>query len=203
MPCARTLVNRIMYEKIVGAGKPTVRDPGRASPRVAGGPGAGKEMNNAMEENYMETTMNTIIPETLPGDEARPAGAAPRAKDRTPGRLPDDAVRWREFQLALWVGAFSLTAVLGGFVFLHTAITDLRVAMETQHAEMRVEMEAQHAAIRDELRSEMETQHAAIRSEMETQHAETRTEIINLRERVVRIETRLEVAAAPPNESAA
>lgn len=128
----------------------------------------------------METTMNTMTPETLPGNEARPADAVPRAKERTPHRLPDDAVRWREFQLVLWVGAFSLTAILGGFVFLHTAITDLRVAMETQFADIRVEL----------------------RSEMETGHAEIRAEIVNLRERVVRIETRLEVADTPPDKSA-
>lgn len=151
----------------------------------------------------METTMNTMTSETLPGDEARQAATAPHAKERTPRRLPDDAVRWREFQLALGVGAFSLTAILGGFVFLHTAITDLRVAMETQFANMRVQMEAQHAAIRDELRSEMEIQHSRIRSEMETEHEEVRTGIIDLRERVVRIETRLEVAVAPPDEPAA
>ena len=178
-----------MGERTVSAGKLTVGDPGLAPSGEH--LGTGTEMNNTMEVNHMETTMNTMTPETLPGDEARPADAAPRAKERTPQRLPDDAVRWREFQLALWVGAFSLTAILGGLVFLHTAITDLRVAMETQFANIRVEMEAQHVALRDELRSEMETGHAEIRAET-----------VNLRERVVRIETRLEVADAPPGEPA-
>lgn len=138
-------------------------------------------------------------PTTPEGTSTSLADVAPRAKGRTPRRLPDYSVRWREFQLALWVGAFSLTAILGGFVFLQTAITDLQVAMETQHVDMGVEMEAQHAVIRDELRSEMETQYFRVRSEKKTEHAETRAEVINLRECIVRIETCLEAADAPPD----
>ena len=66
---------------------------------------------------------------------------------------------------------------------LHTGITDLRVAI----SDFRVEVEVQHAGMRDDLRADMEAQHAEIHSE-----------IIHLRERITKIETRLDSTVAPP-----
>lgn len=126
----------------------------------------------------METTMSNIHTETaFPRDDAQQESAASRPSHRF-GRPGDDVVRWGEFQLALWMGAFALTTMLGGFTFLHTAITDMR----------------------DELRTEMKTQDTGIRAEIDTLKREIDNlidEVIGVRERVIRIETRLDTAAAP------
>ena len=86
-----------------------------------------------------------------------------------------NAVSRGEFRLLLWMNAFALTAILGGMTVLYTGITDLRVAMEAQRAE-----------ILDVVRSEI---------------SGLRTEIADLRERVVRIETRLDTIIPPPVKS--
>lgn len=144
----------------------------------------------------METTMNTMPPDTaIPRDDAQQNSTASRPANRRFGRSGDDVVRWGEFQLALWMGAFTLTAVLGGFTFLYTAVTDLRVAI----SDLRVEMEVQHAEMRDELRADMETQLVGIRAEI----ANLSVEIVNLRERVIKIETRLDAATGLSNDPAA
>ena len=123
-----------------------------------------------MEVHYMETTMSNTHPETaIPGDDARQESAASRPP-RCFGRPGDDVVRWGEFQLALWMGAFALTAMLGGFTFLYTAITDMR----------------------DELQAEIGT----LRGEIDS----LRDEVIEIRERVIRIETRLDTAAGPGDD---
>ncbi|MCY4361782.1 MAG: hypothetical protein OXE42_06325 [Gammaproteobacteria bacterium] len=183
--------------------------------------------DKAMEVNHMETTMSNIHPDTATlGDETRQESAVSRPAARRFGRPGDDVVRWGEFQLALWMGAFTLTAILGGFTFLYTAVTDLRVAMETQHAairddlrsemqamhtDIRAEMQAMHTDIRAEMqaehtdiRAEMQAEHAEIRAEMQAEHAEIRAEtdtlrdaVIDVRERVIRIETHLGTAAGP------
>ena len=77
----------------------------------------------------METTMNNIRPGTSdPAAEAR----LPRAASRPAGRPGDDVVRRSEFRLALSMGAFALTVMLGCFGFMYQASADLRVAMDAQ-----------------------------------------------------------------------
>ena len=99
----------------------------------------------------METTMN-------------PGGAISRGEIKkmveeiltekvVPERLREDVVQRGEFRLLLWMGAFAMTTILGGFVFLHTGITDLRVMMEKGHADLRVTMEKEHASLRADIKS--------------------------------------------------
>ena len=120
----------------------------------------------------METTMN-------------PGGAISRGEIKkmveeiltekvVPERLREDVVQRGEFRLLLWMGAFAMTAILGGFVFLYTGITDLRVTMEKEHANLRVTMEKEHANLR---------------VTMEKGHASLRADIKSLDERLGRIET--------------
>ena len=161
--------------------------------------------DKAMEVNHMETTMSNIHPDTATlGDETRQESAVSRPAARRFGRPGDDVVRWGEFQLALWMGAFTLTAILGGFTFLYTAVTDLRVAMETQHAAIRDDLRSEMQAMHTDIRAEMQAEHAEIRAEMQAEHAEIRAEtdtlrdaVIDVRERVIRIETHLGTAAGP------
>ena len=154
----------------------------------------------------MEMTMNPDPENAIPRKEFEKMAEKPRTANAVPERQSDDVVRRGEFRLLLWIGAFALTTILGGFTFLYTAITDLRVEMERQMAGLRVEMEQQHAGLRVEmeqqhaglrvemeqqhagLRSEMEQHHAGLRSEMEQHHADLRAEIASLGERVARIE---------------
>ena len=191
----------------------------------------------------METMMNDArLGATAPAAASQQDAASPAP--RRFGRSGDGVVRWAEFQLALWIGAFALTAILGGFTFLYTAIADLRVSMEAQHAETRKEIRAEmqaelghirtetqtkHDSLRtemqtgydslrtemqtgyDRLRTEMQTGYDRLRTEMQTKHEEVRAEIrevkdkvdyldkqlTEVRERVIRIETRLDAAAMP------
>ena len=152
----------------------------------------------------METTMKVMNPDTnITGTRSEQATKPPRPADTAPVLPSDDFVRRDEFRLLLWMGAFALTAVLGGMTFLYTAISDLRVAMAEEHAALRVfmaeeraglraDMAEEHAALRadmkaqiKELRADMEAEHAVIRSDI----SNLRAEVVNLRERVIRIET--------------
>ena len=146
-----------------------------------------------MEMTRMETTMKVMNPDTnVTGTRSEQATKTPRPADTAPVLPSDDFVRRAEFRLLLWMGAFALTAVLGGMTFLYTAILDLRVAMAEEHAALRVFMAEEHAALRadleaqiKELRADMEAEHAVIRSDI----SNLRAEVVNLRERVIRIET--------------
>ena len=123
----------------------------------------------------METTMNNLHPDpAIPADDARQESAASHP-DRRSGRPGDDLVRWREFRLALWIGGFALAAILGGQGFLYSAIMGLQGELHTQIGGLRIEMNTQI----NDLRADMQAQFA------------------HLRERVARIETRLDIAAAP------
>ena len=134
----------------------------------------------------METTMHTMNPDTaMSRTEVAPAETAPERQA--------DVVRRGEFRLLLWMGAFALTAILGGMTVLYTGITDLRVAMEAQRAELLTAMEVQRADILDVVRREI----GSLRGEI----ADLRSEIADLRERVVRIETRLDAVIPPPVNS--
>jgi len=174
-----------------------------------------------LKEVYkMETTMHTMNPDTaMSRAEAAPAETAPERRA--------DVVSRGEFRLLLWMGAFALTAILGGMTVLYTGITDLRVAMEAQRAELLTAMEAQRSELltameaqRSELLTAMEAQRAdildVVRSEIGGLRAEIggeigglraeiggeigglRAEIADLRERVARIETRLDTIIPPP-----
>ena len=168
----------------------------------------------------METTMHAMNPDTaIPGAETAPTKTVPEPQA--------DVVRRGEFRLLLWMNAFALTAILGGMTVLYTGITDLRVAMEAQRAELLTAMEAQRAELltameaqRSELLTAMEAQRAdildVVRSEIAGLRAEIRGaigglrgeiggeigglrgEIADLRERVARIETRLDTIIPPP-----
>ena len=107
--------------------------PGTGAHAGITGKGAGQELNNAMEVKLMETTMNNIRPDTSkPADDVRQHSAV----SRPAGRPGDDVVRWSEFRLALWVGGFALTAILGSQGFLYSAIMDLQRDMHTQFSEL-------------------------------------------------------------------
>ena len=155
----------------------------------------------------METTMHTMNPDTaMSRTEVAPAETAPERQA--------DVVQRGEFRLLLWMGAFALTAILGGMTVLYTGITDLRVAMEAQRAELLTAMEVQRADILDIVRSEIGSLRGEIgvlrgeitglRGEIADLRGEItglRGEITDLRERVVRIETRLDAVIPPPVKS--
>ena len=155
----------------------------------------------------METTMRTMNPDTaMSRTEVAPAETAPERQA--------DVVQRGEFRLLLWMGAFALTAILGGMTVLYTGMTDLRVAMEAQRAELLTAMEVQRADILDIVRSEitglrgeitgLRGEITGLRGEIADLRGEItglRGEIAGLRERVVRIETRLDAVIPPPVKS--
>ena len=171
-------------------------------------------MNTAMEVKLMETTLNTMLPDTTrPDDKATQANQPSRAGELTRKPPADDVVRRGEFRLALWTGAFALTAILGGFAFMYqavmnlqgaiadvqVAVSDVRVAVSDVRvdiADLRVEMEIQHNEIRNELRAEMEAQLGVVRADI----ADLRESVHELSERVARIETRLDMTAGPADK---
>ncbi len=125
----------------------------------------------------METTMNTMNPDRTATRAGTEQSSAPsRLEDATPERRREDVVHRGEFRLLLWMGAFALTAVLGGMTFLYTVIMDLRVAIVEEHVELRVTMAEEHAQLRTDmgvqiaqLRTDMEAQIEGLRSDMEAQ----------------------------------
>ena len=126
----------------------------------------------------METTMNNLHPDpAIPADDARQESAASHP-DRRSGRPGDDLVRWREFRLALWIGGFALAAILGGQGFLYSAIMGLQGEMHTQINALRADMQAQFGGV-------------------QAQFTDLRDRVHELSERLARIETRLDIAAAP------
>ena len=109
------------------------------------------------------------------------------------GPLQFEVVTQNEFRLFKWLGAFALTAVVGGFGFLHQQLDRgfeaVRVEMKglhTQFGELRQEVGG--------LRQEMEAEFAITRSEIHRNREDIgklREDVGALRERVVRIETLL------------
>ena len=149
----------------------------------------------------METTMNTIHPDTTPAAETPQPNAASRPERRA-ARPGDDVVRWAEFRLALWIGGFALAVIISGQGLLYSAILDLqgqmgvlRADMQTQSSDLRADLQRQI----DELRVDMQTQINELRVDMQTQINELRvdmqTQFGELRERIVRIETHLGIDA--------
>ena len=141
----------------------------------------------------METTMNPggIIAR----NESEETITKPRTVATVPEHQHEELVHRSEFRLLLWIGAFALITISGGFTFLYTGQRDLqagladirvemanmRVAMEQDHADIRVAMEQEHADIRVEM--------ANMRSAMKQEHADIRSESAGLSERVARVET--------------
>ena len=87
-----------------------------------------------------------------------------------PREFESDVVTQNEFRLFKWLGTFALAAVLAGFGILYQQTTDLRVDMQQMHGDLL----------------------NGILKEMNAQHTDIRGEIGTLRERVVRVDTRLE-----------
>ena len=145
----------------------------------------------------METAMHTMNPDTaISRAEAAPAEKAPERQA--------DVVRRGEFRLLLWMNAFALTAILGGMTVLYTGITDLRVAMEAQRAELLTAMEAQRSDILDVVRSEnADLRERIARVETRLDGVETRldgveTRLDGVETRLDSIETRLDTISPPP-----
>ena len=180
----------------------------------AGSRDARLELNNAMEVNLMETTMNNIHPDTSkPADDSRRQSAA----SDPAGRPGDDVVRRSEFRQAQWLVGIVLAAILGSQGFLYMLIMDLqrdlqseiggvRVEIQAVHTDMQVlrtDMEVQHTAIKDEIRAEHDKMRADIGSDIDGLSGEVNTlrgEVIDVRERVIRIEAHLGIASAPDEE---
>ena len=156
----------------------------------------------------METTMNPggIIAR----NEFEETITKPRTVATVPEHQHEELVHRSEFRLLLWIGAFVVITISGGFTFLYTGqrdlqagladlrveianlrvemkqeLADIRVAMEQEHANIRVEMKQELADIRVEMKQEL----ANIRVTMEQEHADIRSGIAGLSERVARVET--------------
>ena len=119
---------------------------------------------------------------------SRPADAVSESGQASgPGQF--EVVTQNEFRLFKWLGAFALTAVVGGFGFLHQQLDrnfeEVRVEMRglhTQFGELRQEV----GGLRQEV-SGLGKEVGGLRQEV----GELRQEVGDLRERVVRIETLL------------
>ena len=110
---------------------------------------------------------------------SRPANAVDESGQAS-GPLQFEVVTQNEFRLFKWVGAFALTAVVGGFGFLHHQL-------DRGFEEIRVEMRGLHTKV-VELRQEV----SGLRQEvggLRQEVGELRQDVGDLRERVVRIET--------------
>ena len=160
-----------------------------------------------MEVNHMETTMNTIHPDTTPAAETPQPNAASRPGRRAT-RPGDDVVRWAEFRLALWIGGCALAVIISSQGLLYSAILDVQSQIADLRGEigdsrgeigdlrgeigiLRGEMGVLRADLQrqiDELRVDMQTQIDELRLDMQTQFSE-------LRERIVRIEIHLGIDA--------
>ena len=82
------------------------------------------------------------------------------------GHREDRFVTQDEFRLFKWLGTFSLAAVLSGVGLLYQQTADIRVEMRSLHNELLREMHRQHTEIREVMGT--------------------------LRERVARVETRVD-----------
>ncbi|MCY4338855.1 MAG: hypothetical protein OXD47_08665 [Gammaproteobacteria bacterium] len=143
-----------------------------------------------MEVNYMETTMNELLPDKPVPATAKPQpDAVSRTTPRT-GRSGDDVVRWAEFRLALWAGAFALTVLISSQGLLYSAILGLKDDIGIMRAEigvLRTDMQTQFG----EAYADRQKQIGELRADMQKQFGELRAEVQELRERMVRIETHL------------
>lgn len=112
-----------------------------------------------------------------------------RTEKAVPEHLRDDVVRRGEFQLLLWMGAFVLTSVLGGFTFLYLELADLRVAMGDRHADLLeriVRLEEGQVQLKEGLVQLKEGQ-----VQLKEELVQLKEELVQLEERVTQVETLL------------
>ena len=126
---------------------------------------------------------------------SRPADAV-NESGQASGPLPFEVVTQNEFRLFKWLGAFAVTAVVGGFGFLHQQLDrnfeEVRAEMRdlhTQFGELRQKvggLDQGVSGLRQEV-SGLRQEVSGLRQEV----GELRQDVGDLRERVVRIETLL------------
>ena len=135
------------------------------------------------------------------------ASGRPVAGAADPERLLDEFVRKDEFRLFKWFFGLTLAAILSGFGLLYQEIAELRVAMERQHSDLRAEMSTGFRAITGDVDSrftthqrDMNTRITAHQRDMDSNFttlqrdiAGVREQLVDVRERVARIETLLDV----------
>ena len=118
-----------------------------------------------------------------------------------------EVVTQSEFRLFKWLAAFVAAAVLGAFGVLYQQIADMRVEMRDLHATVLSELYAQIGGVRadlgkeidgvrEDLRKEIDGVREDLRKEMKANHDSVIEAIGSLRERVVRVETLLDVEEA-------
>ena len=149
----------------------------------------------------METTMNTLHPDTTTPAAETPQPNTASRPERRAARPGDDVVRCAEFRLALWIGGFALAVIISSQGLLYSAILDVQGQIADSRGEigdlrgeigiLRGEMSVLRADLQgqiDELRVDLQRQIDELRLDMQTQFSE-------LRERIVRIETHLGIEA--------
>lgn len=134
-----------------------------------------------------------------------------RTEKNVTGCRRDDMVRRGEFQLLLWMGAFALTTMLGGFTFLYTELSDLRVTMKAEHAQLRTELIAEMKKGDDALRAHFSSDIDNVRSDIDNIRSDidnirsdinmVRSDLAALGERMTRVETLLEIDLSPQGAS--
>ena len=138
----------------------------------------------------METTMNTIHPDTTTPAAETPQPNAASRPGRRAARPGDDVVRWAEFRLALWIGGFALAVIISSQGLLYSAILDVQSQIADSRGEIG-DLRGEIGILRGEmgvLRADLQRQIDELRLDMQTQFSE-------LRERIVRIETHLGIDA--------
>ena len=147
-----------------------------------------------MEVNHMETTMNTIHPDTTTPAAETPQPNAASRPGRRAGRSGDDVVRWAEFRQTQWIMGFALAVIISSQGLLYSAILDLQGqigGLQGQIGGLHGEMGVMRADLQtqiSDLRVDLQRQIDELRLDMQTQFSE-------LRERIVRIETHLGIDA--------
>ena len=142
----------------------------------------------------METTMNTIHPDTTTPAAETPQPNAASRPERRAARPGDDEVRWAEFRLAQWIMGFALAVIISSQGLLYSAILDLQGqigGLQGQIGGLHGEMGVMRADLQtqiSDLRVDLQRQIDELRLDMQTQFSE-------LRERIVRIETHLGIDA--------
>ena len=124
---------------------------------------------------------------------SRPANAVDESGQAS-GSMQFEVVTQNEFRLFKWVGAFALTAVVGGFGFLHQQLDrgfeEVRVEMRGLNTQV-VELRQEVSGLRQEV-SGLRQEVSGLRQEvsgLRQEVGELRQEVGDLRERVARIET--------------
>ena len=142
-----------------------------------------EEPDITMEVNHMETTMNTIHPDTTTPVAETPQPNAASRPGRRAGRSGDDVVRWAEFRQTQWIMGFALAVIISSQGLLYSAILDVQGQIGGLQGEMGV------------LRADLQGQIGGLHREMGVLRVDMQTQFGELRERIVRIETHLGIDA--------